>query len=312
MSKDLTVQKAAVPALAMNETELMSVLRNSLYPGAKDESIKLVIGYCKASGLDPMQKPVHIVPMLVATGKKKENGYDEKEYRDVIMPGIGLYRTQASRSGDYAGVSEPSFGDPVTVKLGDVSITYPEWCRVTVRRCLPSGQVCEFTALEFWVENYATKSNKTVEPNAMWYKRPYAQLAKCTEAQALRKAFPEIGSQPTAEEMEGKFVYNDDLTVVNETPNVAPNTLKPPLPLCDPEKFEQMSGDEKVNKKDSWKTLIMSGKHTPESLIAQLETKMSFTPQQILTIQSWGAEQNESTEAGARDAGVGTTSEAVS
>ena len=50
-------------ALAISEGELMGVLRNSLYPGAKDESIKMVIGYCKASGLDPMQKPVHIVPM---------------------------------------------------------------------------------------------------------------------------------------------------------------------------------------------------------------------------------------------------------
>jgi hypothetical protein len=29
-------------------------------------------------------------------------------------------------------------------------------------------------------------------PNAMWRKRFHGQLAKCTEAQALRKAFPEI------------------------------------------------------------------------------------------------------------------------
>ena len=41
-------------ALAISEGELMGVLRNSLYPGAKDESIKMVIGYCKASGFDPM------------------------------------------------------------------------------------------------------------------------------------------------------------------------------------------------------------------------------------------------------------------
>ena len=39
------------------------MLESSLYPGASHESIKLVIGYCTAAGLDPIQKPVHIVPI---------------------------------------------------------------------------------------------------------------------------------------------------------------------------------------------------------------------------------------------------------
>jgi hypothetical protein len=81
------VAKTQTTALSvMSEQELMGVLRNSLYPGAKDESIKLVIGYCKAAGLDPMQKPVHIVPMSVSTGKKDDKGWDIKEMRDVVMP----------------------------------------------------------------------------------------------------------------------------------------------------------------------------------------------------------------------------------
>ena len=196
--------ESSMTALQMTEEELMTVLRSSLYVGAAEESIKLVLSYCKAAGLDPLQKPVHIVPMYASTGKKDAKGYDIKAMRDVIMPGIGLYRTQAARSGEYAGVTEPEFGDDVTEDLGGLKTTFPKWCRVTVKRLMANGVIVEFSAKEFWKENYATKGRDNSAPNAMWSKRPYGQIAKCAEAQALRKAFPEFGAQPTAEELEGK------------------------------------------------------------------------------------------------------------
>lgn len=191
MSTELTTKQD------LPETELMEVLRNSLYPGALDTSIKLVLGYCKAAGLDPMIKPVHIVPMWNAAAKTM---------KDVIMPGIGLYRTQASRSGQLAGISEPEFGPEVTETMSGVTVTYPKWCKITVKRRMIDGSIAEFPAIELWKENYAVKGGqeKSIAPNAMWQKRPFAQLNKCAESQALRKAFPEFGSQPTAEEMEGK------------------------------------------------------------------------------------------------------------
>ena len=195
MGEHMSTQSRA--ELALVDHELIRVLKSSLYPGAADESIKLVLGYCRASGLDPMQKPVHIVPM-----------WDSKagQMRDVVMPGIGLYRTQAARSGEYAGITEPEFGPDVTELVGGVETTYPQWCRVTVKRKLPDGTIAEFTAVERWKENYAVKGGKekSVAPNAMWSKRPYGQIAKCAQAQALRMAFPEVGSSPTADEMEGK------------------------------------------------------------------------------------------------------------
>ena len=203
MSNAITKTEGRLPALHMDEAELMQVLQSSLYPGASPSSIKMVLGYCRASGLDPMQKPVHIVPM-----------WDSKagEMRDVVMPGIGMYRTQAARTG-CAGVSEPDFGPDVSENIGGQGITYPAWCRVTVKRRLTSGEVVEFTAKEFWRENYAVRGGKerSIAPNAMWTKRPYGQLAKCAEAQALRKAFPEIGSEPTADEMAGKSLHEYDI-----------------------------------------------------------------------------------------------------
>jgi len=201
------VTKPKAELASVSNQELSEVLRNSLYPGANDGSIAMVLSYCKAAGLDPMMKPVHIVSMWDSKAKQK---------RDVIMPGIGLYRIQAARTQQYAGVSEPEYGPDTTVTLDNVQVTFPAWCKIVVRRLLPNGVIAEFAAVERWMENYATagKDEKTGifsdAPNSMWKKRPYAQLAKCAEAQALRKAFPEIGAQPTAEEMEGKPLEGSD------------------------------------------------------------------------------------------------------
>lgn len=270
----------------MTEQQMMDVLKNSLYPGARDESIKMVMAYCQAAKLDPMQKPVHIVPMSVSTGRKDDKGWDVKEMRDVVMPGIGLYRTQAARSGEYGGITEPEFGEDVTETLGETQITYPRWCKVTVKRFM-SGHIVEFSAKEFWKENYATKSNKVIEPNAMWKRRPYAQIAKCAEAQALRKAFPEIGSQPTADEMEGKEFGE---VIDHATGEIAPakRTAQNPAP-------EVYSADKFNENKAAWRSIVKSGKKSPASLIAMLSTKITFSDEQKREIQSWEAVE-ETTE----------------
>lgn len=206
---------------------IWNALKTVVYDGAKDESIKLVLDYCKANALDPMQKPVHIVPM---------GSYNEQKkwvQKDTIWVGIGLYRIQAERSGNYAGVSEPEYGNTIEgtfikinkdhkeqIKREEIKISYPEWCKITVRKIV-QGNIVEFTAKEYWLENYSKLNKNSTAPNAMWMTRPFGQLAKCAEAQALRKAFPElIPQQPTAEEMEGKTLYEFD----NEPKNITPKT----------------------------------------------------------------------------------------
>ena len=195
------------------DPHIWSTLKNSLYTGARDESILMVLDYCKAGNLDPLQKPVHIVPISV---KNTQTG--KYEFKDTIMAGIGLYRIQAARSNQYAGVSEPEYGALITANLGGINFTYPEWCKVTVRKIV-HGSIVEFSAKEYWIENYATSGRDSLAPNTMWKKRPYGQIAKCAEAQALRKAFPEIVSQQTtAEEMEGKSLNEFDSDLKNVTP----------------------------------------------------------------------------------------------
>lgn len=251
-----------LPALAMSEDELMKVLRSSLYVGAKDESIKMAVNYCKASGLDIMQKPVHIVPMWDSKAK---------EMRDVVMPGIGLYRTQASRSGEMAGMPEPIFGEDVTQKIGGVEITYPKDCKITVKRILPNGTVAEYVAVERWIENYAVKggADKSIAPNSMWTKRPYAQLAKCAEAQALRKAFPELGAMPTAEEMEGREI---DITPQPEA--------KKETPILDDAAFKAIA--------DKYKESVVAGKKSVENFVSWVESKGALmTDSQKDEVKAW-------------------------
>lgn len=268
-------QQSSVPALAMNETELVDVLQSSVYPGAKIESIKLVIGTCRASGKDPLKKPYHIVPMQVSTGKKNDKGWDIKEWRDVIMPGINDYRTDASRTGQHAGTSEPEFGPDKNEVLNGVSITYPEWCRVTVKRLMPSGQIVEFSAVERWKENYATAGRDNDAPNSMWKRRPYAQLAKCAEAQALRKGFPEVGNQPTADEMEGKEIDMGAAEVVSSTPTHQEPVAPPAYPA---NKFAESL--------KTWAVAIEAGRASAEQIIERSSTKYILSAEQKMAIQA--------------------------
>ena len=231
MSQVTAIQQAASEQFATNyptvvqrgiDESTWGALCNTIYPGANPDSIIMAVDYCKARKLDIMLKPVHLVPMQVTDARTKE-----KVWRDVPMPGIGMYRIQADRSGNYAGADEPEFGPTITQEFPDqynagkvVRVSYPEWCKYTVYKFV-NGQRVAYIAKEYWIENYATQSSKNDCPNAMWKKRPYAQLAKCTEAQALRKGWPEIGSEPTAEEMEGK-------TFITEERDITPQPARIP------------------------------------------------------------------------------------
>lgn len=254
------VMKQVDHAPAMSEAALVEVLSGSLYPGASHNSVVMVLAYCQAAHLDPMLKPVHIVPVY-----QKGRGMV-----DVVMPGIGLYRIQAARTGQYAGISDPEFGPSITTKLAGVEVTYPEWCRVTVKRQMSNGLVAEFTASERWLENYATSGKDTIAPNAMWKRRAFAQLAKCAEAQALRKAFPEVGSAPTADEMEGKSFEEPARDVTPQQQKSEP----------DPEALPAYSDDLLAVNLVKWRPLIDANRTSPEHLIATISSKYTLTDAQ--------------------------------
>lgn len=256
MSNELTVKQ---------EDELIYTLQTSLYVGAKVESVRMVMAYCRAAGLDVMQKPVHIVPMWNTKAG---------QMIDVVMPGVGLYRTQASRTGQFAGMTEPEFGPMITETISGVQIIYPEYARCTVKRSLDNGVIAEFSAIEYWMENYAVKGGKEKSnaPNSMWAKRPRGQIAKCAQAQALRIAFPELGAAPTADEMEGKTLHQEEIDITPSAPEVK---ILPPY-----------SDSDFAKNLPLWMKSIEDGKKTSEQIINMVSTKYVLSDDQIEAVTS--------------------------
>lgn len=170
-------------------------LCESIFPTAgSPDSIVLALSYCRARKLDVFKRVVHIVPI-----------WDSKRrcMVDTVWPGIGELRTTAFRTKEYAGRAQTELGPDVTMKLGNVQMTFPEWAQVTVYRMVQGTKV-EFAGPRvYWLETYATAKRDDDTPNTMWMTRPRGQLEKCAEAAALRAAFPEeIGSDYIPEEVE--------------------------------------------------------------------------------------------------------------
>ena len=232
--KDVAIIPRKTITELINETDanIYYTLKNSIYPGAKDESIGMVIAACHARNYPILAKCYHIVPMNV---KNAITGV--YEWRDTIMMGINAYRIEADRAESYLGLTEPEYGPIIKETLGGKDIEYPEWCKIVASKILPNGQKADFPVIEYWKENYATKGKDSIEANQMWTKRPRAQLAKCTEAQALRRAFPDIlGANTTYEEMDGK-IFKD---VKGERLDIKKEEVKP-LEYITPDQLTELN-----------------------------------------------------------------------
>jgi len=212
------------------------VLTDAVWPSAKTtEAVCLAISYCKSRNLDPLKRPIHIVPVWSKTGGLNGTGGEV----ETIWPGISELRTTAVRTGVYAGKDAAVFGPDITKNFqhvddrsGEVKdqleVTFPEWCQVTVYRMV-QGQRCAFVGPKvYWLESYASKSKFSEVPNEMWADRRSGQLEKCAEAASLRAAFPEeLGNEYTAEEMYGKTIEG---APANSVRSSLPGEVVPPRP----------------------------------------------------------------------------------
>ncbi len=206
--------------LEKKEGELLKYLKEVKCKDAPDDEIKSFISYCQAAGLDPTADAAYLVGYF--SKKLKKNIW-------TIIPGIGKFRIQASRSGVCMGIDNPEYGPILEKKRKqknsdgewvEKEIKYPEFCRVTVKKLI-SGKFSDHIA-SYVGEARWSDFEKFRQYNPIWFESPFNQLAKCAEAQALRKAFPELfGGQYTFEEVQDRLIRDDDqYQNADRSPNV--------------------------------------------------------------------------------------------
>lgn len=163
--------------IALNR-EQVELLKRTICKGADDDELALFVATANRMGLDPFAKQIHAVKR-----------WDGKARREImsIQVGIDGFRVSAARTGELDGQAGPFW-------CGDDS----KWCDVWLGEGPPAAakvvvyrKCCAHPFTGIATYRSYVQTNREGLPNAQWTRGADYMLAKCAEAVALRKGFPE-------------------------------------------------------------------------------------------------------------------------